>query len=325
MIGSAGPRTSSSAAGRRAVGVDAVIARAGTAKMTLYRNFPSKDDLILDFLAPARAAVDPMAGGREPPPRRDSARRLLAIFDVFSDWFGQPDFEGCSFLTTMIEINDREHPVDQASGRAPGEYPRLSSSGLAAEAGVDDPDRFARKWHILMKGSIMAAHEGDAAAAAPGPGTRRAAARPARHRLPLTGRAAADLSPRPELLHLPASMHCRGNGACPVPAAVRSRSADARVSPRPAGYLRPGWLIFWKATSRAKSGEPWLGFSSMLNGEKPQSSVAASCSFGMKLAARTSASRTSSRALDPRVQRVDHPDVGHLRNALASSRQVAPR
>src|ERR1700746_646192 len=36
--------------GLRAVGVDAVIARAGTAKMTLYRNFPSKDDLIIDFL-----------------------------------------------------------------------------------------------------------------------------------------------------------------------------------------------------------------------------------------------------------------------------------
>ena len=36
--------------GVRSVGVDAVIARAGTAKMTLYRNFPSKDDLILEFL-----------------------------------------------------------------------------------------------------------------------------------------------------------------------------------------------------------------------------------------------------------------------------------
>ena len=36
--------------GVRSVGVDAVIARAGAAKMTLYRNFPSKDDLILEFL-----------------------------------------------------------------------------------------------------------------------------------------------------------------------------------------------------------------------------------------------------------------------------------
>src|SRR6516164_6800334 len=36
--------------GVRSVGVDAVIAQAGTAKMTLYRNFPSKNDLILEFL-----------------------------------------------------------------------------------------------------------------------------------------------------------------------------------------------------------------------------------------------------------------------------------
>ena len=54
------------------------------------------------------------------------------------------------------------------------------------------------------------------------------------------------------------------------------------------------FLIFCQAVSRAKSGEPWLGFSSMLNGEKPQSSVEPSCSFGMKLAARTRASLTSS-------------------------------
>ena len=42
-------------------------------------------------------------------------------------------------------------------------------------------------------------------------------------------------------------------------------------------------VIFWKAVSRAKSGDPWLGFSSMLNGENPQSSVEPSCSLGMKL------------------------------------------
>ena len=43
--------------GIRAVGVDAVTARAGTAKMTLYRNFPSKDDLVLDFLRTAAVPV----------------------------------------------------------------------------------------------------------------------------------------------------------------------------------------------------------------------------------------------------------------------------
>jgi AcrR family transcriptional regulator len=151
--------------GLRAVGVDAVIARAGTAKMTLYRNFPSKDDLILDFLRRREQLwthewLEAESRKRGKTPRE----QLLAIFDVFSEWFSRPDFEGCSFLTTMIEINDAEHPVHAA---AVGHLANIRGylEELASAAGVRDPDAFARKWHILMKGSIMAAHEGDAAAA----------------------------------------------------------------------------------------------------------------------------------------------------------------
>ena len=151
--------------GVRAVGVDAVIARAGTAKMTLYRNFPSKNDLILEFLR--RREQLWTCGWLEAESRRrgETPRdQLLAIFDVFADWFSQPDFEGCSFLTTMIEINDSEHPVYQAAIEYLANI-RSYIEELAAAAGLSDTDSFARKWHILMKGSIMAAHEGDNAAA----------------------------------------------------------------------------------------------------------------------------------------------------------------
>ena len=84
--------------GTRSVGVDAVIARAGTAKMTLYRNFPSKDDLILDFLR-RREQLWTLGWLEAESQRRGETPRdqLLAIFDVFSEWFNQPDFEGCSF------------------------------------------------------------------------------------------------------------------------------------------------------------------------------------------------------------------------------------
>lgn len=151
--------------GTRSVGVDAVIARAGTAKMTLYRNFPSKDDLILDFLR-RREQLWTLGWLEAESQRRGETPRdqLLAIFDVFSEWFNQPDFEGCSFLTTMIEINERDHPVHQAAVVYLANI-RSYIERLAAEAGIRDTDSFARKWHILMKGSIMAAHEGDAAAA----------------------------------------------------------------------------------------------------------------------------------------------------------------
>ena len=152
--------------GVRAVGVDAVIARAGTAKMTLYRNFPSKNDLILDFLRRREQRWTRewlMAESRR---RGETARdQLLAIFDVFAEWFAHPEFEGCSFLTAMIEVSDRDHPVHQA---AVGHLANIRGyiESIAAEAGIQDTDSFARKWHILMKGSIMAAHEGDTAAAA---------------------------------------------------------------------------------------------------------------------------------------------------------------
>ena len=152
--------------GVRAVGVDAIIARAGTAKKTLYRNFPSKDALIIEFLRRREQLwthdwLETESTRRGQTPRE----QLLAIFDVFSDWFTQPDFEGCSFLTTMVEINDREHPVHQAAVEHLANI-RGYIARLAAQADISDVDSFARKWHILMKGAIMAAHEGDTAAAA---------------------------------------------------------------------------------------------------------------------------------------------------------------
>jgi len=151
--------------GTQSVGIDAVIAHAGAAKMTLYRNFRSKDELILDFLRRreqlwTRDWLQAEAQKRGHTPQA----RLLAIFEVFGEWFADPDFDGCAFLTTMIEIKDPDSPVRQASVQHLANI-REFIKALAAEAGIADTDAFARQWHILMKGSIMAAHEGDLAAA----------------------------------------------------------------------------------------------------------------------------------------------------------------
>ena len=151
--------------GTQSVGIDAVIAHAGAAKMTLYRNFRSKDELILDFLRRreqlwTRDWLQAEAQKRGHTPQA----RLLAIFEVFGEWFADPDFDGCAFLTTMTEIKDPESPVRQASVQHLANI-REFIKALAAEAGIADTDAFARQWHILMKGSIMAAHEGDLAAA----------------------------------------------------------------------------------------------------------------------------------------------------------------
>jgi AcrR family transcriptional regulator len=151
--------------GTRAVGVDRIIAESGVAKMTLYRNFASKDDLILAFLERreelwTRAWLQAEVEQRATTP----VGRLLAIFDTFGDWFAVDGFEGCSFINVMLELPE-PGPVRAAAVRHLAEI-RAFLSGLAAEAGIADPDAFARQWHILMKGSIVAAAEGDTRAAA---------------------------------------------------------------------------------------------------------------------------------------------------------------
>jgi AcrR family transcriptional regulator len=151
--------------GIRAVGTDEILQKADVARATLYRHFGSKEELVLVFLQRreqrwTREFVEAEARRRGSTPRA----RLLAIFDIFDEWFHGDDFEGCSFINTLLETADRSSPAGKASA-AHLEYIRSIVCTLAEEAGVRDSRSFARSWHILMKGSIVTAGEGDVLAA----------------------------------------------------------------------------------------------------------------------------------------------------------------
>lgn len=151
--------------GVQAVGVDAIIEQSGVARQTMYRHFASKQDLVLAFME-RREAVWTYGWLADAVRRRteDPRARLLAIFDVFDTWFRRPDFEGCSFINVMLEHPDEDHPLHRAAALHL-ERIRDFVAGLALDAGIADPQGFARQWHILMKGSIVAAGEGDHEAA----------------------------------------------------------------------------------------------------------------------------------------------------------------
>ena len=227
------------------MGVDRIIAESGAAKMTLYRNFASKDELILAFLQRreerwTRAWLQAEAEARADTP----AGRLLAIFDVFGEWFAREDFEGCSFINVMLEIADPEHPVHQASVKHLAAI-RAYVADLAEQAGVPAEEP-------TLRPPVAHPHEGQHR------GGRRGRPR-CRHPRARARRAAARGARR-----------------------LRSRrpsSSDAIAAPL------TRFAIFCIAMSRAKSGEPCFGFSSRLKGEKPQSSVAPRRSFGMSFAA----------------------------------------
>jgi AcrR family transcriptional regulator len=151
--------------GIRAVGIDAIVERSGVARMTLYRHFPSKDALVLAFLErrEQRWTKDWLQHEVEQRAAAPSDR-LLAIFDVFDVWFQRQDFEGCSFINVLLEFAEPGHAIHLASGDHLARI-RAWVQRLATEAGVADPEAFAKQWHILMKGSIVAAGEGDRQAA----------------------------------------------------------------------------------------------------------------------------------------------------------------
>jgi AcrR family transcriptional regulator len=147
------------------VGVDTIAARAGVAKMTLYKNYPSKDELALAFLRNreelwTRAWLQREVGRRGGTPEA----RLLAVFDVFDKWFRRPDFEACAFAKVLLDNDERGHPVRQAAVRHLGNI-RAFIRQLASDAGMRSPDEFAGQWQILMVGSIVAAYAGDPDAA----------------------------------------------------------------------------------------------------------------------------------------------------------------
>jgi AcrR family transcriptional regulator len=149
-----------SSRGIRSVGVNELINSSGVSKATFYRHFPSKDALVLAFLELRDQVwtVDLIVG--EARKRGTTAEeQLLAVFDVFGDWFRREDFEACSFINVLLEMG-AGHPLGKASidylTRIRGHI-----QALAEEAGLDRPEEFARSWHILMKGSIISATEGD--------------------------------------------------------------------------------------------------------------------------------------------------------------------
>jgi AcrR family transcriptional regulator len=151
--------------GVQAVGVDAIIERSGLARQTMYRHFGSKQDLVLAFLERREELwtrdwlqAEVLRRATDPP------ERLLAVFDVFDGWFRAPGFEGCSFSNVMLEHPDPSHPIHRAAAAYLAGIRRFIED-LARQAGIADAEGFAREWHILMKGSIVAAGEGDQDAA----------------------------------------------------------------------------------------------------------------------------------------------------------------
>ncbi|WP_019508654.1 TetR/AcrR family transcriptional regulator [Pleurocapsa sp. PCC 7319] len=146
--------------GIQKVGINEIIATSKVAKRTLYRYFPSKDELI-EAVMKHRATewlywFETSVGDRGNTPKE----RLLATFDVLREWYASPDFRGCPFINAVLEIADTSHPAHDVSVRV-RESIRLQIKSLAEQAGVKDSEAFSQQYLLLIGGaSLMATIEG---------------------------------------------------------------------------------------------------------------------------------------------------------------------
>lgn len=150
--------------GIRDVGINELILRAGVARATFYQHFTSKDELVLAFLERCHQnlTVEQIIAECRTS-SEDPAAQLLTIFDVLDGWFRRDDFQACAFVSTLLEMGPT-HSLGEASIGYLAQV-RAFMRTLAEEAGLDQPEAFARSCHILTKGSIISAVEGDREAA----------------------------------------------------------------------------------------------------------------------------------------------------------------
>jgi len=138
--------------GIRAVGIDAIIARSGVAKMSLYRNFPSKDALVTAWLEERNAAFWERWERAEAKCPGEPRAQLEAILDMIAARVSHPRWRGCPFLNTSTEFPEPDHPARSVIlANKHGVYCRLRS--LAEAAGARDPDLLAQQLQLLIDGA----------------------------------------------------------------------------------------------------------------------------------------------------------------------------
>jgi AcrR family transcriptional regulator len=92
--------------GIRATGIDRIISESGVAKVTFYRHFPSKNELIEAFLAYRH---DRWMNWFSRSLEQHATRRgdvMLALVPCLEEWFSSPHYRGCAFINTAVELAD---------------------------------------------------------------------------------------------------------------------------------------------------------------------------------------------------------------------------
>jgi AcrR family transcriptional regulator len=137
--------------GIRAIGVDAVVERAGVNKMSLYRQFSSKEELVVAYLNRMderfRRRIEASFAKHPDEP----AKQLVQAIEDLIRRASAPDYRGCPFVNVACEFSDPAHPARQAVTRNK-QYLMCRLVEIATAAGAANAVELADSLALLVDG-----------------------------------------------------------------------------------------------------------------------------------------------------------------------------
>jgi AcrR family transcriptional regulator len=142
--------------GIRAVGVDSIAEAAGTNKMTLYRHFTSKDELVAEYLRRLAAEADTFWDKLTAAHPGDARAQLLAWLTSMGEAVTRHDERGCALANAAVELPDKEHPARKVIEEHKN-HQRQRLIALCRAAGGDEPEMLADELFLLLEGARVCA------------------------------------------------------------------------------------------------------------------------------------------------------------------------
>lgn len=140
--------------GINATSVDTIVAEAGIAKVTLYKYFKSKEQLILEYLRQYDEKLWQKLSSRTVTQDVAPRERIMALVNAVMDWIEDPEFKGFAFVKASVEFPQLENPVHRTSVEFARTL-RNTISGIAAEAGVRNAETLALQLSMVIEGAAI--------------------------------------------------------------------------------------------------------------------------------------------------------------------------
>jgi len=140
--------------GINATGVDTIVAKAGIAKMTLYKYFPAKEDLILEVVRRRSREFSEWLSNRLNRTAANPGEKLQQLFDAVEEWLADPHCSGLAFIKASAEFPQKDNPVHKLSEELSLEF-RNYITLLAREAGIRSYEALGLQLSMLIEGAVL--------------------------------------------------------------------------------------------------------------------------------------------------------------------------